>query len=105
MSDHKQRELIESLAHWTQYGYIEGSHDVESNYHQAVENLRALDEMDGITRTYPPLSDILNYYQERVKELRDKKQLGQNMITGGEYYEIDQLNDMLTNSAEPKIRF
>ncbi|OMF76799.1 hypothetical protein [Paenibacillus glucanolyticus] len=105
MSDQNQRELVEELAHWTQYGYIEGAHDVETNYLQAVEYLQDIDKSDGVTRAYPPLSDILHYYRERVQELRDKQHQGQNMITGGEYIEIDQLNDMLTNSAEPKIRY
>lgn len=99
----EQRDLVEELAQWTQYGYIEGTHDVETNYIQAVEYMRRIDEVDGVSRTFPPLSDIMNYYQERVQELQDKGQQGRNMISGGKYIEIDQLHDILTNSPEPKI--
>ncbi|OMF76797.1 hypothetical protein [Paenibacillus glucanolyticus] len=68
--------------------------------------MREIDQIDDISRYVPAFvrHPELNY-RERVQELRDKQHQEQNMITGGEYIEIDQLNDMLTNSAEPKIRY
>lgn len=105
MNEHEQRELLEELAEWTLYGYIEGVHDVEPNYIQAVEYMQRIDEIDGVSRPLPPLSDIMDYYQKRVQELQDKGQRGRNMISGGTYIEIDLLNDMLTNSPKPNIEY
>ncbi|WP_145142358.1 hypothetical protein [Paenibacillus sp. Y412MC10] len=102
MTEQERRELIHELAHWTQYGYIEGSQDVQQNYDQAAHYMQELDKLDGLTRPLPPLSDILDYYRERVRELQEKGQRGRNMIIGGEYGEFDQLTDLLRDAAQQK---
>ncbi|KQY90984.1 hypothetical protein ASD24_24625 [Paenibacillus sp. Root52] len=98
-------EILETLANWTQYGYIEGAHDIEVSYHQAVKHIRSVDEIDSISRTFPPLSEVLQQYRIRLQILEENGHRGSNMITGGEYFEIDLLKDMIANSPDPKIRY